>query len=47
MEKDFSEAAKETTPGQAKSLMWYVGYIIAIGVIGIAATLFFMEVIFT
>ncbi len=47
MEKDFSNVIKETTPRRAKSLMWYVGYIIAIGVIGIAAMLFLMEVVFT
>jgi len=46
MEKDFSEVIKETTPKQAKSLMWYVGYIVAAGVIGVVAMLFFMEVIF-
>ena len=46
MEKDFSEVIKETVPKQAKSLMWYVGYLIAAGVTGIAVMLFFMEVIF-
>jgi len=46
MEKDFSGVIKETSPRQAKSLMWYVGYIIAAGVAGIAVMLFFMEVIF-
>lgn len=46
MEKDFSEVIKETTPKQAKSLMWYVGYIIAAGVVGVAVMLFLLEVIF-
>jgi hypothetical protein len=35
-----------TTPKQPKSLMSYVGYVIAAGVAGIVAMLFFMEVIF-
>jgi len=47
MEKDFSGVVKETTPKQVKSLMRYVGYIIAVGVTGIVTTLFFIEVIFT
>ena len=47
MEKDFSDVIKEAAPRQAKSLMWYVGYIIAAGLIGIAVMLFLTKVVFT
>ncbi len=46
MEKDFSEVIKETTPKQTKSLMWYVGCIVATGIAGIVAMLFLLEVVF-
>ncbi len=46
MEKDFSDVIKETTPRQAKSLMWYVGCIVATGIAGIVAMLFLLEVVF-
>jgi len=46
MEKDFSEVIKETTPKQAKSLMWYVGCIVVTGIAGIVAMLFFLEGVF-
>ncbi len=32
-------------PKPAKSVMWYVGYIIAAGLVGIAVMLFLMEVV--
>ena len=44
MEKDLADKIV-TTPKQAKSLMHYVGYIIAAGVIGITAILFLMNVV--
>ena len=33
-------------PRRVKSLMWYVGYIIAAGVTGVAVMLLLMEVVF-
>ncbi len=45
MDDDFADEII-TSPKQAKSLMWYVGYIIAAGVIGTTVMLFLMEVIF-
>jgi len=45
MDDDFSDEII-TSPKQAKSLMSYVGYIIAAGVIGMTVMLFFMEIVF-
>lgn len=44
MEEHFIDKT-EMAPKPVKSLMWYVGYIIAIGVIGVAAVLLLMEVV--
>ena len=44
MEKDLSDNLV-TTPKQAKSLMSYVGYIIAAGVIGITVMLILLKVV--
>ena len=44
MEKNLADKVV-TIPKQAKSLMWYVGYLIAAGVIGVTAMLFLMEVV--
>ena len=45
MEEDFVNKTV-TAPKQVKSVMWYVGYIIAIGIIGVAAMLLLMEIVF-
>jgi len=44
MEKDLSDNLV-TTSKQAKSLMSYVGYIIAVGVIGITVMLILLKVV--
>ena len=45
MEEDFIEK-KLSTSRPVKSLMWYVGWLISLGVAGMSIALFLMEVVF-